>query len=532
MIIAVLTWTPAVLCTGGPASSHEGTVGFRAANRIDELQLANLKKVAVEPAMICPDHVFLRRAHLDLTGTVPTLEEARAFLADESKDKRAKLIESLLSRQEFAAYWTLRWGDILRIKSEFPVNLWPNSVQAYSQWIADSILKNKPYDQFARELIGATGSNFRDPPSNFYRSARERTPAGFAAIAALAFLGSRVEDWDAARQKEFQKLFSKIHLKKTSEWKEEILCVNQEPFEAFTAIMPDGSKISIESGTDPREALASWLTGPGKRLFARAAVNRVWFWLFGRGIIHEADRIPLGGAADPSGAGAPSNPELLDWLADEFIRTGYDFKSLLRLIANSSTYQQSCVSRGSNPERAAKYFAVYMPRRIDAEVLADALSYLAGNRPKYMSVIPEPFTYVPREFPTIALNDGSITSAFLETFGRPARDTGILSERSSDCTYAQRLFLLNSTEIQNKVCNTKHLQEILKEHKKDPGHVRNCIYLLVLSRYPSQEEMTLIKENFKDSASDRKGKRLQTVSAPVRQLVWALVNSREFLYKH
>lgn len=561
LLLSALLRGPVALADETPSPYEKGT-SFAAAGRIDELQLANLRKLGIKPANVCSDAVFLRRAFLDIAGTVPTLEETKSFLSDTSEKKRAKLVDQLLEREEFALYWSLKWGDILRIKSEFPINMWPNAVHAFSHWVWDSVRRNKPYDQFARELITASGSNFRDPPVNFYRSTRDKSPAGLARIAALAFLGSRFQDWGRQEQEELQKLFSRVAYKKTAEWKEEIVFPNPEPVETFSVNMPGGTVLVVDPETDPREAFAGWLTGPAKKWFARAAVNRVWFWLFGRGIVHEADSLPCmgkGQSADklhpgPAGAvsgandgGAPANPELLDWLADEFIRSGYDFKALVKRIANSSTYQQSCIP-GGDLAVAEKYFAVYKSRRIDAEVLADALSYFSGARPKYTSVIPEPFTYVPEEYPSIALNDGSITSSFLETFGRAARDTGHLSERNNDCTYAQRLFLLNSSEIQNRVCNTGFLKAILKESQGNAGKVIDDIYLLVLSRNPTSEEVKLIMANYADIADDAgksggaKGtvtkngaksmRRFRNANLASKQLVWTLVNSEEFLFKH
>ncbi len=542
------------------SSPYDNGKSFFPNGKIDEFQLSNLKKLGIRPAKMSSDGTFLRRAYVDLIGTLPTMEETSNFLADKSLYKRQKLIESLLARDEFATYWSLKWGDILRIKSEFPINLWPNAVQAYSHWIWNAVQTNMPYDKFARELLTSSGSNFRDPPANFFRATEDRSPCGLAKVAVLTFLGSRLQDWPEADRKEMEKLFSRISYKKTDEWKEEIVILNPEPFEKFSVKMPDGTEISIPAGADPRKAFADWLTGSGKKLFAQAAVNRAWFWLFGRGIVHEPDNFilysnnPLASSgASPGNAGGanagnpPCNPKLLDYLAEEFIRSGYDFKALVKLIVNSATYQQSCIP-SSDIAEAEKYFAVYPVRRLDAEVLADALSYLSGTPPQYISVIPEPFTYIPQEQATIALEDGSISSAFLENFGRPARDTGYLTERNNETTYTQRLFLLNSPVIQNKVTNTPFLKTILKDSDASAETVVNQIYLLVLSRYPTSREYAIILQNYAEPeltkspviktgkrgthADENKRRQLKNVNYACRQLIWALVNSTEFLFRH
>jgi hypothetical protein len=532
------------------SSPYENGKSFFPVGRIDELQLTNLKKLGIRPAKMSSDAVFLRRVYVDLTGTLPTVAETTSFLSDKSLYKRANLIDSLLEQEDFAVYWSLKWGDILRVKSEFPINLWPNAVQAYSHWIWNAVQTNKPYDKFARELLTSSGSNFRDPPANFYRATEDRSPFGLAKVAVQAFLCSRLQDWDEPDRKEIEKLFSRVSYKKTDEWKEEIVLLNPAPSENISVKMPDGTVTVIPPGVDPRKVFADWLTGSGKNLFAQAAVNRTWFWLFGRGIVHDPDNFVLK-KKNPGGTNAgnpPCNPKLLEFLAEEFIRSGYDFKALVRLIANSATYQQSCIP-SSNIVEAEKYFAVYPVRRLDAEVLADALSYLSGTSPQYMSVIPEPFTYVPREQATIALDDGSISSSFLENFGRPARDTGYLTERNNETTYSQRLFLLNSSVIQNKVTNTPFLKTILKDSKGDAGTVVNQIYLLVLSRYPTAKEYETILRNYAEpeltrppgkdrgrnvtnADESKKPKRLRNVNHACSQLIWALVNSKEFLFRH
>ncbi len=198
-------------------------------------------------------------------------------------DKRSKLVDSLLARDEFAAYWTLKWCDVCGSRAEYPVNLWPNAVQAYHRWILESVRDNKPYDEFARELLTASGSNFRVPPVNFYRAIRGRKPADIAEAAALTFMGTRLKTWSQERRQELEAFFSRVAYKSTAEWKEEIVYPDPAQTEPFNTVLPDGTKIKIGPDDAPRKVFAAWLIQPDNPWFARAMANRVWSWLMGRG---------------------------------------------------------------------------------------------------------------------------------------------------------------------------------------------------------------------------------------------------------
>ena len=204
---------------------------------IDDVVFGRLKALRIEPAPVAPDAVFLRRAYLDVIGTLPTADEARAFLADRGADRRARLVDSLLVREEFADYWAMKWSEALRVKSEFPINLWPNAVQAYHHWIRASVRENVPVDRFARELLTSSGSNFRVPPVNFYRAVQSREPHAIAAAVALTFMGTRLETWPRARQDDMAAFFSRVGYKSTREWKEEIVF-----FDRFRAPGSPGSR--------------------------------------------------------------------------------------------------------------------------------------------------------------------------------------------------------------------------------------------------------------------------------------------------
>ena len=493
--LAVLALSAATALTA--AESIFETTAPAPTSKIDQLVFAHLKQLQIEPAALSSDSVFLRRVFLDTVGILPTPEEAREFLADTNPAKRSALIDRLLARPEFADYWANKWCDLLRVKAEFPINLWPNAAQAYHHWIRASIAANKPYDQFVRQLLTESGSNFRNAPVNFYRAMQNRTPLGIAQSAALTFMGTRAEKWPAAQLAGMAAFFSRVGFKETGEWKEEIVFFDPAKPAAAQAQFPDGTEIKLAPDQDPRESFASWLTSPKNPWFARAIVNRAWYWVLGRGIIQEPDDIR---ADNP-----PENPELLAYLEHELLASNYDLKQIYRLILNSQVYQLSPVLRSDRPDAAA-HFAYYPLRRLDAETLIDAINQITGTGETYSSAIPEPYTFMPDDQRATALPDGSITSAFLELFGRPPRDTGIEAERNNRLTDAQRLHLLNSSHILNKLQQGPKLRNLARTPR--------ALYLAILSRYPTDDEMKLIA-------------RMQPVD-----IAWALINSTEFLYRH
>jgi len=259
---------------------------------------------------------------------------------------------------------------------------------------------------------------------------------------------------------------------------------------------------------------ADWLITPKNPWFTRNIVNRIWHWLLGRGIIHEPD--------DIRPDNPPRNPELLGFLEKELIAARYDLKHIYRLILKSRTYQLSSFPRTNHPEGAA-YFAYYPLRRLDAEVLIDALCQISGTTEKYSSAIPEPYTVMPDGQRSISLPDGSITSSFLELFGRPPRDTGLEAERNNRPSAAQRLHLLNSSHVQRKIEGSPKIQYLMR-NAKTPRAVVTALYLLMLSRLPTSEELKIVEAYAQSGAV--KGREA------VLDLAWALINSAEFLYRH
>jgi hypothetical protein len=525
--------------------------------QIDTLIFKNLTNLNIQP-VLCSDAVFVRRVFLDVIGTLPTAKEARDFLQDrDSTNKRRKLIDQLLKREEFADYWAMKWGDILRIKAEFPVNLWPNAAQAYHRWVRASIAENKPYDKFARELLTSSGSNFRNGPVNFYRAIQNKTPQGIAGAVALAFMGMRVESWPSNRLDGMSAFFSQVGYKPTSEWKEEI--VFWDPLQsskvpgntapgraAITAIghpsnkvsqasialkdnnmplkatFPDGVEVTIPADRDPREVFADWLVSVKNPWFVQCIANRVWAWFLGRGIIHEPD--------DIRDNNYPTHRELLEYLEQEFVANHYDLKHLYRLILNSKTYQLSSRQHPNSAEAEAN-FASYPLRRLDAEVLIDAINKVTGTTDLYTSPIPEPFTYIPENMPAIGLPDGSITSPFLALFGRPARATGMLNERDNKPLPAQWLHMLNSSHIQRKIEQGPKLRAIFESGQR-PLAIMDELYLTILSRFPTPAELAIIQSHAAQIKPVNGKVNRQQRREDLVDIAWSLINSTEFLYRH
>jgi len=481
---------------------------------IDQLVFGKLNQLDIQPADPCSDAVFVRRVHLDVIGTLPTPQEVKDFLKDNDPGKRRALIDRLLEREEFADYWAMKWSDILRVKAEFPINLWPNAAQAYHRWIRTSIRENKPYDRFVREMLTASGSNFRVPEVNFYRAVQNREPQGLAQAVALTFMGTRADLWPKERRAGLAAFFSQVGYKATAEWKEEIVFFDPGKAAPQAAAFPDGTSVRLSPDQDPREVFTHWLVDPKNPSFTRPIANRVWSWLMGRGIIQEPD--------DIRPDNPPANPELLAYLEKELVVGHYDLKHLYRLILNSRTYQLSSIPATRGPEAEAN-FAYYPLRQLEAEVLIDALCQITGTTEPYTSAIPEPLTYLPDGQRAIALPDGSITSSFLEMFGRPPRDTGLESERHNKMTADQRLHLLNSSHIQRKLQQARPLLALLRSGA-GPREVVAGTYLLILSRYPTEAEWTTV------AAYPRTGPAARRTA--LMDLAWALINSDEFLFRH
>lgn len=486
----------------------------------------------------CSDEVFLRRTYLVLTGRLPKAEKAEQFLTATQPDKRALLIDSLLDSEEHVRYMVMRWGDILRIKSEFPSNLWPNGVQAYNRWVYEQINTNVPYNEFVRRLLLSSGSNFRSPAVNFYRAFLKKTPDNIYQNINVVFLGKRnCKDEGAA-------CFEQLKYKSTKEWKEEIIYIDTEYKARKRAVkLADNTQLPLKEGEDWRKAYVDWLTHPSNQQFAAVMTNRLWYWVFGKGIVNEPDDW---GAHNP-----PSDKALLDKLTRQFIASGYDTKALLKLILNSEQYQyggkltdqevaagesmnaqqvtnvhsatQKLQREGVNSTQQLPAKATFTAQRLPAEVLVDALADVTGISDEYRSRVPEPFTYYPAGTRSVDLGDATVSSSALELFGRVSRDVSLESQRNSTLTARQLLYLMNARELEERIRKSPVLNELSKQHQNIPALCR-AITLMTLSRFPTKQEIDIYREYAKTNKLS-----LRNLATDI---LWTQINSIEFLYNH
>lgn len=530
-VVATYLSKSAVLRIAVPQPAPPQFPALAANNEIDRLVYAKLKTMGIPPSGLSTDPEFLRRVYLDTIGLLPTAAEARAFLADSDPQKRAKLIDRLLDRDEFNDFWALKWGDILRIKSEFPVRLWPKAVAVYYQWLHDSLAHNKPYDEFARELLTATGSDFRVGPANFLRAVSNKDARTLGETAALIFMGARVgcarchshplESWTPDDDLSLGAFFSKVNFKSTQEWKEEIVYSDfkqtlRDPRTRKTVapLLPGGKPVETGPEEDPRGRFAAWLTSPGNPWFTANIANRVWFWLLGRGIVNEPD--------DLRPTNPPTNPELLQYLEHELIANRYDLKHLYRIILNSRTYQLSSEPNQWNAADTT-HFSHYAAKRLSAEQMLDAVSQFTETSEKFRSIIPEPYSNWPSTYKATQISDGNTECPFLDLFGRATRDTPYEEERDNDLTLRQTLYFLNSEQLEGKIVNSPRLKRLLQPGKTD-REIVDEIYLTALSRFPTDAERKRLTEYI----ASKKNARAQAV----QDVTWAVLNAREFIFNH
>lgn len=445
------------------------------------------------------DQTFCRRVYLDLVGTIPSVEESLEFLGDKDSKKRVKLVNKLLDSEDFVTYQALRWGDVLRLKSEFPIKLWPNAVAVYHSWIKQAIRSEMPYNRFVYELLTASGSNFRNPPANFYRAVQENDGYSLAEAVTLTFMGDHLAHFSEKDQNSLKACFSNVAYKPTSEWKEEIVFWDREEPIADSVTMPDGKVLRLSRKSDPRKAFANWLTAKNNPYMSRALVNRMWFWLFGKALVGDPDSF--------SCEKDWKNSLTLNYLANHFASYNYDIKKLYRYIVLSRVYQSN---------------AIYRIRPYDAEVLQDSLCQVFGTTVKFSSDTPEPFSFYPKTMKTIELADGSITNKFLQAFGRPSRDTGRESDRGSVVTESQRLFFINSTEINGWIDKSWILRALPLDTKNRTMSIQ-YMWLNTVARYPTTEELAKAKSVIAKAEDQRE---------ILQDLCWMLINSNEFAVRY
>lgn len=403
------------------------------------------------------DALMCRRLYLDICGRLPTRAEVEAYIAERGSRKQAKLVDTLLDSKGFADYWAMRYCDFLRVKSEFPINLWPNAVYVYHRRIRAAVQNDEPWNDFARALLYGRGSNFRVAESNFLRATARRTPEGLSESASISFLLDPSE--------KYARYFSRVAWKSTREWKEELVYLKDGPADATP------------------EAFMAELEGPLAKKFYATPIHRVHWWLYG--------------------TRAPTHT-LNEWMG-AFRAGGWRLKPLLRHVFASSAYRALPATPGKKNGFPA--------RRLDAEVLDDAICDITGAVRAFESIAPEPFSFLPPKRRSILVEDGSITSAFLLLFGRPPRDSGLLEERNNTITAKQRLYLYNSgklwDELGDMVNEESFAKMDLREQVKD-------LYFRFLSRPPDQAEYYLFTK--KEEVSPR-------------DIAWHLMNTREFIYR-
>lgn len=487
-------------------------------NYIDQLVGAKLNKLRILPSEICTDEEFLRRATIDITGTLPTEEEFAAFMADASADKRAKLVDRLLERKEFAEIWAMKWSELLMVKSSNQVSY--KSMYLYSTWLTDKIASNTPLNQTVTELLSASGGTFKEPATNFYQI--ERDTLKTAENVAQVFMGIRTQcaqchnhpfdRWTQNDYYSFAAFFAQIG-RKPSEDDREVIVFNRAGGEVNHPLTKKpmkpkflgGVEPEIKPGQDRREVLAQWISSTDNPLFATSVANRVWAHFFGKGIVEPVDDIRV--------SNPPSNPELFQSLGDHLVQYNYDFKQLVRDICNSQAYQRSTVRNESN-ETDERNFAHGNVRRIPAEQLLDCICQVTETQEKFRGL--------PLGARAVQVADGRTSNYFLTTFGRSPRETVCACESKTEPTLSQALHMLNGTTIGGKITQGAVVQKALKEGKT-PEQLIDTIYVRALSRHPSPEELSRLSAVVKEAPSAEAG---------VIDVFWAVMNSREFLFNH
>jgi len=503
-----------------------------ARNFIDEQVLAKLRELNLPPSPRCTDSEFLRRAHLDTIGVLPTAAEARAFLADTQSDKRDRLIDALLARPEFVDYWSYKWSDLLLVNGD---KLPRPAMWSYYHWIRNQVAANLPWDQFVRRIITAQGSALENGAANFF--VLHEDPPAMAETTAQAFLGMSIncakchnhpmEKWTNDEYFGFANLFARVRAKSGSADGEKIIFaasagnLNQPLRGRPQPPKPlDAPPIDMEDPADRRETLAAWLTSPANPYFARAIVNRIWANFYGVGLVDKVDDLRVTNPA--------SNEALLTAGARSLAEHGFDLKALMRIILQSETYQRSSVAL---PENAAdqRYYSRYYPRRLMAEVLLDAYSQATGSPTEFRLDLRNQNRGLGDRYPAglraLQLPDTKTFSYFLKTFGRPDREKTCECERTAEPSMTQALHIANGDTLNQKLSAKDNvLTKWLAAHSP-PAQLLDEAFLTTLARPPTEKERDRFMESL-EKAGDT-GRR-----AALEDICWALLSSREFLFNH
>jgi hypothetical protein len=500
------------------------------ASPIDRLLIQQWRRLGVTPSIEVDDATFMRRASLDICGTLPTLEDLNSYVSDKREDKRIRLIDSLLERPEYASYFGLKWADILQNRgSGYSTSKQRPGTASFARWIRDAVAQNKPYDDFVAEIITASGSQVENPPAIWYRQVRTETD--FVESVAQAFLGVRIQcaqchhhpfdRWSQADYYGLAAIYASVGRKggfaDAEVPTDEIIYVKQRGTvkhprsgEVIEPKALGGPEFQLSPYDDPRQDMVRWMTLPENPFFARTMVNRMWAHFHGRGIIHPID--------DARSSNPPTNPALLDELARGFVESGYDTKQLLRTICNSYSYRLSASPNELNAEDTQSY-ARYYPRRMSAEVLLDAISQVLE--------VPTSFSGGPGAIPlgtrAIDLPDENVPASFLDAFGRPARTSACECERVGSPSLAQALTLINSPEIQRKLSHSDGYATKLSTSGQALDANASDIFVKLLGREPTARERSVAVEFL----TKEKGS-----AAAYQSLLWSLLATNEFMFNH
>jgi hypothetical protein len=508
------------------------------ANVIDDLNLVQLEHLHLKPSPPCDEATFLRRAFLDTIGRLPSPEEVREHLADRSPGKKERLVELLLARPEFVDYWTYKWSDVLLVSG---AKLRPKAVDAYWQWIRDRVAENSPWDRFVREIVTSCGSSVENGATNFF--AVHQDPETLAENTAQAFLSLSIncakchnhplEKWTNDQYYAFANLFARVRAKgwggepRHGDGARTLFVESRGDLLQPKTGRPqppaplDGEPLPMDDAADRREALARWLTDPDNPYFTRAVVNRVWANFFGLGLVEPVDDLR---ATNPA-----SNEKLLTALCDFTREQGYDLKAIMRLILLSETYARSSQPLPENKDDR-RWFARAYPKRLMAEVLSDAIADVTGVRDRYTELALNDGStqkvegYGP-DTRALELHDSTVKNAFLDTFGRNAREITCECERSSQPSLVQVLHLSNGTTLNDKLAAKQGwITQILATDPK-PADLIDDAWVRVLSRPPAQAERKQFEEILAAAAPEEKRQ-------IVEDMYWSLLTSREFLFRH
>lgn len=507
-------------------------------NFIDELVIKQLRRLNLPPSPSASDAQFLRRVYLDTTGTLPTVEEVRAFLTDDAADKRDRVIDSLLARSEFVDYWTYKWSDILLLNGRL---LRPQAVKAYYDWIHGHVAANTPWDEFVREIVISQGSSFENGATNFY--ALHQDPETMSENVSQAFLGLSIgcakchnhplEKWTNDQYYAMANLFARVRAKgwggdsRSGDGRRTLFVVDKgELIQPLTGKPQqptplDGQPLPFDSTADRRAHLADWLTSPENPYFARSIANRVWANFFGVGLVEDIDDMR---ASNPA-----SNEELLAATADYLTEHGFDLKVLMRAILQSDTYQRSSLPLPGNQEER-RFYSRYYPRRLMAEVLLDAISQVTDvptdfTEVEYPGADRQKTDFYPKGTRALQLYDSAVASYFLKTFGRNDRQIACECERSDEPSMVQVLHISNGDTVNQKLqAETSQVAKLLSAGLPNYSIIEQT-YLRAVSRYPTDVEMQQLLALMNSAEADER-------RIVVEDLFWSLLSSREFLFNH